>query len=52
VRTGQVIDLADVRLGIGEQRGEHARNVFHRNRRCLALAEPGEDSGSRLGVKS
>jgi hypothetical protein len=30
LRTGQVIDLADVRMWIGEQRGDHACNVFRR----------------------
>src|SRR2546426_1045182 len=39
LRTGQVIDLADVRLRIGEQRGDHTCNVFHCDRRSLALAE-------------
>ena len=39
LRTGQVIDLADVRLRIGEQRGNHTGNVFRCDRRSLALAE-------------
>jgi hypothetical protein len=38
LRTGQVIDLADVRVRIGEQRGDHTCNVF----RC--------DLGSGLSV--
>jgi hypothetical protein len=39
LRTGQVIDLADVRLRIDKQRGDHTRNVFHCDRRSLAVAE-------------
>jgi hypothetical protein len=39
LRTGQVIDLSDVRPRIREQRGDHTGDVFHRNRRRLALAE-------------
>jgi len=31
-RIPQVIDLADVRLRIDEQRGDHPCNVFHRDR--------------------
>ena len=37
LRTDQVIDLADVRLWIGDLRGEHTYNVFHcdwRSRPC------------------
>ena len=37
LRTDQVIDLADVRLWIGDPRGEHTYNVFHcdwRSRPC------------------
>jgi hypothetical protein len=39
LRTGQLIDLADVRLRIGEQRSNHTCNVFRCDRRSLALAE-------------
>jgi len=39
LRTGQVIDLADVGLRIGEQRGDHPRNVFRCHGRSLALPE-------------
>jgi hypothetical protein len=39
LRTGQVIDLADVRLRIGEQRGDYTCNVSRCDRRSLALAE-------------
>ena len=39
LRTGQVIDLSDVRLRIREQRGDHTGDIFHCDRRSLALAE-------------
>jgi hypothetical protein len=43
LRTGQIIDLADVRLRVHEQRGDHTRNVFRCDRRGLALAERQSD---------
>jgi len=39
LRAGQVIDLADVRLRMGEQRGDHTCDVFRCDGRSLALAE-------------
>jgi hypothetical protein len=36
---GQVIDLADVRLRIHDERGDHTCNVFRSDRRGLAFAE-------------
>jgi hypothetical protein len=39
MRAGQVISLTDVWLRIREQSGEDMRNVFHCDRRSLALAE-------------
>src|SRR5262245_47697884 len=39
LRTGQVIDLADMRLRIAEQRGDHTCNVFRGHWRSLAIAE-------------
>jgi hypothetical protein len=39
LRTRQVIDLADVRLRIGEQRSDRTSNVFRCDRRSLPLAE-------------
>ena len=41
--TDQVIDLADVRLGIGEQCGEHTRHVFRGDRRSLTLTKRQSD---------
>src|SRR6266700_3698815 len=43
LRTCEVINLADVRLRIGQQRRDHTRNVFHRDRRSFALAERQSD---------
>jgi hypothetical protein len=39
LRTGQVIDVADMRLWIGEQRHDHPRDVIPCHRRSLALPE-------------
>src|SRR5689334_7327591 len=39
LRTGQMIDLAYVRLWVLEQRGHHPGHVFRCDRRSLAVAE-------------
>src|SRR4030095_1510323 len=39
LRSSQVIDLADVRLRIGEQRGDHTGNIAHCHWRSFALSE-------------
>ena len=43
LRTGQVISLANVRLRIDKQSGDHSCNIFRCYRRGLAVAERQSD---------